>query len=296
MPSATGSDAFPGQDMTAKRLDELYQYFRMMVANWLTGTEVSDELRKRLEETLFDEMLPEYEKRKRLEILFGKTFASWLHPDTENWEMPASFLRKDCRLVSQEGCTGACVWREEAGAGEPKCKLHVDERATLRSTEPQEVSTTLLFVRRILDELIRFPQRRKQLMKTGVPRLSSILEPVRQGDQYILPEGSTTWLNLLRLDWLKKEPEKPQFYEEMRRGEGEPAPRRARGDALPAPLVAVLGEDSPYQVWYPRISPLVRAEPLRALQRAMGDVTLEDIRQSPAEAYFSKDALMNYVL
>jgi protein gp37 len=87
------------------------------------------------------------------------------------------------------------------------------------------VNTASLFMRRLFDEMIRFPKKRQQILTQTVARLGTIVEPLRQGDQYIVPESSTSWLNMLRLEWMAKVPEKPQFYEEMHRmrAEGEKA-------------------------------------------------------------------------
>jgi hypothetical protein len=44
-----------------------------------------------------------------------------------------------------------------------------------------------------------------------------MIHPIRDGDQYIIPESSMTWLDLLRFDWLKSKDEEPRYFEEMSR-------------------------------------------------------------------------------
>jgi hypothetical protein len=230
--------------LSSQQLDELYQHFRLTFANWLNSAQAGPEVRKKVEAVIFSS-LPEYEKRKRLEIMLAGSMATWLQSDDEAWEGPEGFLRKDCRLLdSEERCTGVCRWRE---SGEPRCRLHIPTKSPLGSSA--EVSTSELFIKRVLDELVRFPHRRRQLIKGKVGVLTEILEPVRFGDQFIIPENSLTWSELLRLDWARFEPEKPEFYEEMSRtmtGEetSEEAGAEAASDevAMPAELAEYLGE------------------------------------------------------
>jgi hypothetical protein len=196
--------------------EELYQQFRLMVSNWIAE---GGEVKKGMESILFNNKLPDYEKRKRMQIFIGSTLLSWFYPDSQKWEVPVSFLRKDCRVIkSPEACSGTCVWKEEGNKG-GKCLLHVNETTSLGQQEGErEVSTPKLFTRRVIDELVRFPARRKQLMRRGyISKVTKIMEPIRQGDEYIIPEASPTWTNLLRFEWTKTVLEKPLYYEEMSR-------------------------------------------------------------------------------
>ena len=193
--------------------EELYQQFRLMVSNWISE---GGEVRKRVEEIIFHRDLPDFEKKKRLDLFISSTLISWFYPDKEKWEVPVSFLRKDCRLIDDEkDCFGTCVWKTEGEEG--KCLLHVNEK-TLLGEKDREVSTPILFTKRVIDELVRFPARRKQLLKRGrISTVTKIMEPIRHGDEYIIPEDSPTWTNLLRLEWTHKILEKPKYYEEMSR-------------------------------------------------------------------------------
>ena len=147
-----------------------------------------------------------------MDILLSSTLQSWFYPDKKPWSAPVTFLRRDCRVIdSPTACSGTCVWKEGANGG--KCLLHVDAMTPLRG---REVSTPELFTKRVLDELVRFPARRKQLLTRGdISRVSKIMEPIRQGDEYIIPESSPTWTNLLRLEWTRQILEEPEYYEEM---------------------------------------------------------------------------------
>jgi hypothetical protein len=64
--------------------------------------------------------------------------------------------------------------------------------------------------------LLRFPEKRKQLMETGVPGLINLTEAITIGkNQYIVPENTLAWQDLWRMDWAPKEKEEAKYYEEI---------------------------------------------------------------------------------
>jgi hypothetical protein len=224
---------------------ELYQTFRYMFANWLTENHT---IRKDIEEILFSvHKWPTYEQRKRLEILLTTKLQSWIYADTEKWDMPAGFLRKNCRVLDEGDCTGACVWKEEDGKG--ACLLHTNHMTTIgtHGGKKYEVATQDVFSRRLIDELISFPHRRKELLSDSVSRIQTLLEPVRIGNQYIIPERGASWFDILKLDWMTKIMETPRYYEEMSTG----AKGKVKGMASPLPSVISrrIGKSS-YKVWW----------------------------------------------
>jgi hypothetical protein len=280
--------------------EESYQQFRLMVSNWITGERAGPELRAKMEEIMFNRTLPEYEKRKRMFLLIGSILLKWFYADEEVWDKgPANFLRKDCNLITQaRSCTGTCVWREE----ENKCLLHVHKFTNLGSQEDDEkepqqmekesrkVSTPQLFTKRVIDELIRFPARRKQIMSEGkISKLSTILQPIRQGDQYIIPESSPTWTNLLQLEWLQQASEKPRYYEEMSREDDEDD--RKYEDPMPDELKLMLGDHTPFH-----IMDISRdgVQPLAALLDILG-MTAEELGVKEGDTILSIDQMVQYV-
>jgi hypothetical protein len=272
------------------QFEELYQQFRLMVSNWLVSAKAGSGVRKSVEEIIFNSDLPEYERRKRLYIFISSSLLSWFYPDEEKWEAPVSFLRKDCRVIdSPEACTGTCFWKED----ESKCLLHVD--ATTEIGE-REVSTPELFTKRVIDELVRFPAKRKQLMKRGeISRVSTIVQAVRQGDQYIIPESSPTWTNLLRLDWARQVPEEPKYYEEMSREAPEtlsPVSAISTDTAIPASLQAILGRDTRFKLKVPDIKD--RTQPLAPFTAILG-VTLGQLGLEDTATGMTRDNLIKYV-
>lgn len=287
-----GFDSELVRKSTYVQFEELYQQFRLMVSNWITSHKAGSEIRKGIEEIIFSPDFPEYEKRKRLYIFLSSTLLSWFYSDEEKWEAPASFLRKDCRVIdSPEACTGTCYWKDD-GLG--KCLLHVDATTQLGEKQGErDVSTAELFVKRVIDELVRFPNRRRQLMKRGeISKVSSIIQPIRQGDQYIIPESSPTWTNLLRLDWARQIPEEPKYYEEMGRepniqiDEEEP-----KGD-MPSELQEILGEDTTLRLSIPDV--LDKSQPLVPLSGILG-ITLQQLGLNNVGRRLKKENLVRYV-
>ena len=261
-------------DSTQKRLEELYQTFRYMVANWIATDSGRDTL-PTIEKIIFDKGLPDYEKRKRLEILCGNFkkdaegdiydengWLTWMKPTEKDWDMPSGHLRKNCRVLEKSACTGACVWKKS----ENVCALHVDHETEIRSKqEPTTVNTRILFSRRVIDELIHFPKRRTQLLSNQVSQMSAIIEPIREGDQYIIPEKGLSWLSLLRLDWRPKDKEVPLYYEEMA---SQTEPVHAKSD-LPEELDDLLGSTTKYKLLVSRggLGSLAKALQLKDLNR-----------------------------
>jgi len=56
-----------------------------------------------------------------------------------------------------------------------------------------------------MDELIRFPEKRKELMEQKVKQYVKLFSPLRSGNQYIVPEDLPAWSELLRMSWINKE-------------------------------------------------------------------------------------------
>jgi hypothetical protein len=65
-----GSEADIRMESTTAKMEELYQQYRYMFSNWIAGPQAATG-RTLLQEILFQGGLPDYEKRKRLEIVFG---------------------------------------------------------------------------------------------------------------------------------------------------------------------------------------------------------------------------------
>ena len=286
--SRCGSDIRMARTSSYKEFEELYQQFRLMVSNWILSHQAGSDMRKTIESIIFNKNLPEYERRKRLYMYLSAEMLEWFYPDKNGWEQhQTSFLRKDCRMIdSPDACTGSCHWKKDEG----KCLLHVKDTMDL-SEKPGErmVSTPELFTKRIIDELIRFPVRRSQLMKRGeISKLSAIIKPIHQGDQYIIPESSITWANLLRLDWTHQVLEQPKYYEEMSR---EVEEKIAHGiDGLPDVLLSIFGENSGFYVEIPEKG----SRPFAPIAAILG-VSMEQIGMADSDKDLSLKNMLQYV-
>ena len=282
-----GSDLRLVRSSSYKEFEELYQQFRLMVSNWILSHKKGSGIMKEIEGIIFNSNLPEYERRKRLYIYISSELLSWFHPDA-NWEKEdTSFLRKDCRMIDRpEACSGTCYWKQDVG----KCLLHVKKTVDLsEKTDERVVSTPELFTKRIIDELVRFPVRRTQLMKKGeISKLSAIVKPIHYEDQYIIPESSFTWANLLRLDWTTQVLEEPKYYEEMSREAVEE--KYDNEDEIPNILIPVLGKGSPYRVDIPPH----RAESFAPFAAILG-VTMEQIGMEPKDTVLTVEHMIQYV-
>lgn len=242
-----GPAKFMALRTSRQELEDLYQHFRLIVSSWLAGTpsirsqviKIVDDVEDNIYIGELDESqrLSLHEKRVRLQVLIGGFLMKFMavNDEIEDDEplYRQSFLRRTCIDIKEQGeCKGACTWRSGAD-GADQCLLHVrddveigrevDERGR-QIGETLRVNTTDLFVRRVIDELARFPVKRTQLINDTVSDLTVITRGVRIDDQYVVPQKSYHWIDLFarlsaRLEG--KDLEKPKFYEEFGRGKEE---------------------------------------------------------------------------
>jgi hypothetical protein len=96
-------------------------------------------------------------------------------------------------------------------------------------------------VRKLLEELIRFPMKREELLKGKVPARIPLVSSFRSGDQYTVRETAPAWSEFLRMDWAKKHVEEPRYPEEILAAAVRPAaaaPAAAAAAAAPEPAPA----------------------------------------------------------
>ena len=195
-----------------KEFEEIYQHLRFTFSNWLAG--VGSSLKTEINSLLYangrvNMSIPIYEKRLRLFILLGNEILSWLDSSVPHKGRTASLKRIDCRVVrGKEGCSNRCVWKEEVNA----CLLHIPQRFNIGANE---VDAKGLLVRKLIEELVRFPEKRHELMNKRVREYSKLREPVRTGNTYIIPENLPEWAEMLRMEWREKRVEKPRYIEEF---------------------------------------------------------------------------------
>ena len=191
-----------------KEIEESYQHLRYTFANWLTFMDGS--LRDQIKSIIIsrdgrnkNNILPLFEKRKRLDIIFGQIIRGWLDSDIPTTLKP-TLKRVNCLAIKQKDkCSNRCVWRES----DKKCLLHVPK--------DQQQNISELLVKRLIDELIRFPELRKEILSKSVSKYLSITDGFREGNQLIIPENVPMWSEILRMEWKIQLHEKPKFIEEL---------------------------------------------------------------------------------
>ena len=246
-------------NITIDHVNELYEHFRISFANWLIG-ESATVVNKSVNGIIQNPGLDNADKRKRLDILLHSTIEKWLDPDQGYEVTPFEFLRRDCISIKDDPskCTGVCRWRETTSEEETKCRIHVPDVAGVK-----KINTVNLFCQRLYDELIRIPFKRNELLKNQVARLHPPVDAIydEKQHQWILPDTSSDWITLKRLEWMSDEYDKPRYFEEM-----SSAPEEAKGSEflkrLSPEMVAFLGEGAEklYQ-WQPQTSDVATREP-----------------------------------
>ncbi len=193
--------------ITRAQLEELYQHFRISVAHWMGSDEVTNTgLLDRIEDVIFRNDLPLYERRRRLWLLIADRVRSWFLAEDDWIPKKPILLRRDCRRIIDAGqCDRACAWVED-GSDKP-CKIHIPTELGAN------ISTKDAFVERVITELLQFRERRLQILQDRVPVIGKVTETIRDDDQLILPDSSPTWLELLVSEWSAVE--LPRHYEEM---------------------------------------------------------------------------------
>ena len=187
--------------MDFKEFEEIYQHLRYSFANWFSLS--SPSLKTQINSILYlngkpNINLPLYEKRQRLFIILGNEIESWLDSSIPVPKRNPSIKRIDCRVAGESQCKDRCIWKGE----EQRCLLHIPENIDVGS---KEVPAIKLLIRKLIDELIRFPEKRKELMEQKVKQYVKLFSPLRSGNQYIVPEDLPAWSELLRMSWIKKE-------------------------------------------------------------------------------------------
>lgn len=221
-----------------RKIDEAFEYLRLTFSKWYASEEVSGDLQTSVQQIVYDtKRYPLFERRKRLHILLGSTILQWMDQDEEWKDEQKSLLRVDCTLRTEKTCSGQCVWKES----ESKCLIHVPE------ADPEvTVNVPEMLMWRLLEELLRYPERRRQLLENDVSSLVTLREPLQIKDQYIVPESTLAWEDLKRMDSGATIKEKKKFYEEMSSNAkpvvGVPKEENVLLGALPDALKDSLGE------------------------------------------------------
>ena len=247
---------------TDKQLEEIFEHFRLSFSNWFSGDDDGSGpgLRKEIHNIInpttkvFGFQLPIYEKRRRLEILLGPLLMKWVFATEKGPNIFGNLLRVDCREMKMDQCTGACIWKSDGKDG-GICRIHAPQIKT-DDERKQNIDVPLLFLYKLIEELIRFPPRRDQLLQEDnryVSKLVSIKQALRLGNTYIVPENSIEWSDLLRMECKRKTSEKAKFFEEISAATGPLPPPKEDPDTfkpIPEDLEEILFGDDAVQDKY----------------------------------------------
>jgi hypothetical protein len=233
------------------KIEMLYQTFRLMFANWL-ATDTDRASIRGLLKSVYTSRLPIYEKRQRLEILLGPLLKSWLIADSDPLSTQENILRVNCLEITDQGkCSEHCKWLEN------KCLLHVSETSPIGTM--RRVQTESLFIMRLIDELLRLPFLRNELMEGLVKKIQVPKHAMQMNDQYILPESVPEYEELFQKICKESRQislEQPVFYEEFSRAEGDKTQTQNRNPyediaglvSLPAELATMLDNPDQFRV------------------------------------------------
>lgn len=223
--------------MDSGDFEEIYQHLRYTFANWLSTVQGS--VLREINEILYDAdgntnlNYSVADKRNRIFIKIGRTILGWLDSSLPQVDRKPTLKRMDCRILRDaETCTNRCVWK-----GEGECLIHIPKEYTVGR---ESVPANAYMVKRIIEELVRFPLRRKELLTKRVRQYVTLRAPFKSGSSYIIPENLPQWTELLRMDWLKKKVEAPKHFEEFA-WSGESNTNIQQPEPLPEELEAYLG-------------------------------------------------------
>ena len=284
-------DVLKTEEISTKEFTESFEHLRITFSNWLNSAERGGNFRNELQGIITNNNLPLFEKRKRIAIRIGPVIEEWITEENEDAPRQASLLRVDCFGRKKDECSNRCQWVESTESVGGSCRIHVR-----KSEGAKHMSAAHVMMYRLIDELIRFGNRRKEIFDQRVSQLAIIDEPIRMGDQYIIPEKSFAWTEMLRMEWTKKTEETPLYLEEMRRepteGDKMPFGPVTEITALPKTIETWLGEADPATArlrMYP--SPTGTLKPLLTLFKT----TPESLGLAADATEFTEDAIVKLV-
>ena len=258
-----------------KQIEEVFQHLRFTFANFISkNRKILKQIRQIIDPRRQEIGMPPpiplelFERRKRLEILLGPIIRGWLAP-SDPFNPQETLLRMDCSQITDSGrCSNFCTWRrignddegEGEGEGEEEeeggrnkggiCQIHSPTKVPVGSKK--DVDAVRFFTLRLMEEILRIPEKRRQLFGREVSYLSSPKATTRMGDQLIIPEINSQWFQVLMEEKTTKGLERPRFFEEFSRIAPPIEGTNTQQDVEPLPesLVDLMGEtEEDFALW-----------------------------------------------
>lgn len=200
-----------------QQVDILYEHFRLSFSNWVE-TMKSTEVRKYIDDLVSYEpwirkpILTNSEKVRRLKVYLSPYLQKWFVVDNEPIDTKNILIKNDCISIKDDAkCSKVCKMQN----GE--CKIHIPEQVQIRSTpKPSSVPAANYFIDRLINEIVRLPAKKFELMNKGVKRVQIPKTNIYVGSQWIIPINTPAWYDLLRFS-VQSGKEQPQYYEEFGR-------------------------------------------------------------------------------
>ncbi len=193
------------ETIDSKEFEEIYQHLRYTFSNWLAIEAAS--FIGEITDMVFNNAIPLFEKRRALYMRLEPEIKNWLVATREYNQRKPSIKRIDCRIQRKGECTDRCIWSDATG-----CALHVPEKTTLGT---ETVNAVPYMIRQLIEELIRFPRKRDEMLFQKISQYQKLHEAIRIGNEYIVPEHLPAWTELLRMDWRIQQPEAPKHLDEL---------------------------------------------------------------------------------
>jgi len=228
--------------LTSKELSDIFEHLRITFAKWLSKKEDTGEVRKELEKIIYGDddrgvrRTSLAEKRKELYTYLSKDVLGWFS-DTDAEGRP-TIQRVDCTSLDRGTCSGRCVWNTKGSEGQ--CLIHTPKDKVV---ENLDVDIKYLLFFKLIEELLRFAEKRRELFDDDVSQTGTIDRRIVDGDQEILPENTAAWYERLRGDWVRSTEEAPRYFEEMSSALVEEVVPLDEDTSLPAPLETFLDKE-----------------------------------------------------
>lgn len=176
-------------------VDEAYQYLRLSFSEWLKtrqGTGVLKQLK-----ALRKSGLPLYELRRRGDILLEPLITNWIDAsDHQTIIQSLPMLRKNCLVQKdKETCESnpICSWIGD------ECKIHA-------GTSEKIPNVVVYFTHKLVDEILRFPVKAKELMSGQVSHIHPPLGLVRTEEELLTSKTKiTNLIDELDLDYVPED-------------------------------------------------------------------------------------------